>query len=85
MDIRFKSRLITLILTSSFLIFIGGCDRNTTQTKPSAAVAEVTATQPPKPQPYTKEAELVAVGDIMMHGAQIKSGYNPTTDRKSVV
>ena len=79
MDIRFKSRLITLILTSSFLIFIGGCDRNTTQTKPSAAVAEVTATQPPKPQPYTKEAELVAVGDIMMHGAQIKSGYNPTT------
>lgn len=79
MAISLKSRWITLILTSSFLIFIGGCNRNTTPTETSEAVAEITATQPPKPQPYTKEAELVAVGDIMMHGAQIKSGYNPTT------
>ena len=79
MAISLKSRWITLILTSSFLIFIGGCNRNTTPTETSEAIAEITATQPPKPQPYTKEAELVAVGDIMMHGAQIKSGYNPTT------
>ncbi|HAO09649.1 MAG TPA: capsular biosynthesis protein [Planktothrix sp. UBA8407] len=79
MAISLKSRWITLILTSSFLIFIGGCNRNTTPTETSEAVAEITATQPPKPQPYTKEAELIAVGDIMMHGAQIKSGYNPTT------
>ncbi|MBD2485471.1 CapA family protein [Planktothrix sp. FACHB-1365] len=77
MNLGLQLRLITFLLTSSFLVLIGGCDRNTTQTKPSEAVAEVTATQPPKP--YTKEAELVAVGDIMMHGAQIKSGYNPTT------
>lgn len=77
MNLGLQLRLITFLLTSSFLVLIGGCDRNTTQTKQSEAVAEVTATQPPKP--YTKEAELVAVGDIMMHGAQIKSGYNPTT------
>lgn len=76
MNLGLQLRLITFLLTSSFLVLIGGCDRNTTQTKQSEAVAEVTATQPPKP--YTKEAELVAVGDIMMHGAQIKSGYNPT-------
>ncbi|CAD5977697.1 Capsule biosynthesis protein CapA [Planktothrix tepida] len=77
MNLYLKKRLITFLLTSSFFVLIGGCDRNTTQTKQSEAVAEVTATQPPKP--YTKEAELVAVGDIMMHGAQIKSGYDPTT------
>jgi poly-gamma-glutamate synthesis protein (capsule biosynthesis protein) len=79
MAISLKSRWITLILTSSFFVFIGGCNRHTTPTETSEAVAEITATQPPKPQPYTKEAELIAVGDIMMHGAQIKSGYNPTT------
>jgi poly-gamma-glutamate synthesis protein (capsule biosynthesis protein) len=79
MAISLKTRWITLILTSSFFIFIGGCNRHTTSTETSEAVAEITATQPPKPQPYTKEAELIAVGDIMMHGAQIKSGYNPTT------
>ncbi|MBE9142542.1 CapA family protein [Planktothrix mougeotii] len=77
MNLGLQLRLITFLLTSSFLVLIGGCDRNTTQTKQSEAIAEVTATEPPKP--YTKEAELVAVGDIMMHGAQIKSGYNPTT------
>ncbi|NJK38415.1 MAG: CapA family protein [Oscillatoriales cyanobacterium RM2_1_1] len=31
---------------------------------------------PPEPQPYSTEATLLAVGDIMMHGSQIKSGYN---------
>lgn len=29
------------------------------------------------PEAYIKEAKLIAVGDIMMHGAQIKSGYDP--------
>ncbi len=39
----------------------------------------VILTKAPKPERYTTEAELVAVGDIMMHGSQIKSGYNPQT------
>jgi poly-gamma-glutamate synthesis protein (capsule biosynthesis protein) len=39
----------------------------------------VILTKPPKPKRYTQEAELMAVGDIMMHGSQIKSGYNPQT------
>lgn len=39
----------------------------------------VILTKPPKPKRYTTEAELIAVGDIMMHGSQIKSGYNPQT------
>lgn len=79
MDISLKSRWLTLILTSSFFILIGGCNRNTSPIETSEAVAEITVTQPPKPKPYTQEAELIAVGDIMMHGTQIKSGYNPTT------
>lgn len=78
MDMIFKSRWMTLILTSGFFIFIGGCG-NPNPTKTTEVAAEIIKPQPPKPQPYTKEAELIAVGDIMMHGSQIKSGYNPTT------
>jgi len=74
-----KKGLISLIVSSSFLIVLGGCDRPTSQTQSSEAITEVTPTQPPQPQPYTKTAELVAVGDIMIHVTQIKSGYNPTT------
>lgn len=74
----FKSRWMTLILTSSLFIFSGGCS-NTNPTKTAEVAAEIINPQPPQPQSYTKEAELIAVGDIMMHGAQIKSGYNPTT------
>lgn len=75
----FKNSLILLIVSSGFLMLLAGCTRNTTQTQPSEAITEVTPTQPLQPQPYIKTAQLVAVGDIMMHGAQIKSGYNPTT------
>lgn len=28
---------------------------------------------------FTREAELLAVGDVMMHGMQIKAGYDPAT------
>jgi poly-gamma-glutamate synthesis protein (capsule biosynthesis protein) len=59
---------------------ISGCDRPSDS---NSAVLEQTAStppvEPPPPQPYTREAKLVAVGDIMMHGSQIKSGYNPST------
>lgn len=30
-----------------------------------------------KPESYTKEARLIAVGDILMHTALTRSGYNP--------
>ncbi len=79
MKIGLKQHFFTVILTGSLLILMGGCSRNSSSTqnplKDQEAVAEVT----PSPTPYTTEAELVAVGDIMMHGAQIKSGYNPKT------
>ncbi|MEL7036292.1 MAG: CapA family protein [Cyanobacteria bacterium J06592_8] len=62
------------------LFFISGCDR---LSRSDSAVLEETAqttpVEPPEPQPYTREAKLVAVGDIMMHGTQIKSGYNSST------
>jgi poly-gamma-glutamate synthesis protein (capsule biosynthesis protein) len=32
-----------------------------------------------QPKSYTTEATLMAVGDIMMHGSQIKSGFNSQT------
>ncbi len=60
------------------VFFISGCHRLSNST-----VLEETAQnippEPPQPQPYTREAKLVAVGDIMMHGPQIKSGYDPST------
>lgn len=33
----------------------------------------------PEPQPYTTEATLLAVGDVMMHDWQIEAGYNSST------
>lgn len=36
--------------------------------------------QEPEPQPYTTEAMLVAVGDIMVHSPQITAAYSAETD-----
>ena len=68
--------LTTILIFGVFLI--SGCDRPSNSTLPEAT-AQNTPPEPPQPQPYTREAKLVAVGDIMMHGTQIKSGYNPNT------
>lgn len=35
---------------------------------------------PPEPEPYTTEAVMIAVGDIMMHMPQTESGYDAATD-----
>lgn len=79
MKIGLRQHFFSVILTGSLLILMGGCTRNASSPQNALeneqAVAEVT----PSPTPYTTEAELLAVGDIMMHGAQIKSGYNPQT------
>ena len=73
----------TKFLTGIFILgvfLISGCDRpsnsNTTLLEPSAPLP---AHETPPPQRYTRSAKLVAVGDIMMHGTQIKSGYDPAT------
>jgi poly-gamma-glutamate synthesis protein (capsule biosynthesis protein) len=34
---------------------------------------------PAEPEPYTLEADLVAVGDIMMHSPQLTGAYDPET------
>lgn len=61
-----------------FIALIWGCDaqkplNNTgsAQTQPAAQPAT-----PPKPKSYTKEAKLVAVGDLLLHPSVVRSGYN---------
>ena len=76
---RKPSEFLTgIVILGVFLI--SGCDRlsnsNSTVADQTAPVQPV---EPPPPQPYTREAKLVAVGDIMMHGSQIKSGYNSSS------
>ncbi|MEG3880613.1 CapA family protein [Microcoleus sp. herbarium7] len=46
---------------------------NTQQTESQAPIA---AAVPVKPKPEIKEAKLIAVGDIMMHSTQTRSGYD---------
>ncbi|MEM1170971.1 MAG: CapA family protein [Cyanobacteria bacterium P01_H01_bin.35] len=45
----------------------------------TSEILPVESIQLPLPNPYFTEAKLIAVGDIMMHGMQIKSGYNSKT------
>ena len=76
----------TGLISSIFLLgiaLISGCDRPF-QFPGNAAieVVEINPIEPPEPpkmSPYTTEAKLIAVGDIMMHGSQIRSGYNSQT------
>lgn len=76
----------TGLITSVFLlgiVFLFGCDRPK-EPEANAAIETVQIIPPelsevPKPRPYSTEAKLIAVGDIMMHDSQIKSGYNPKT------
>lgn len=55
--------LTTILIFGVFLI--SGCDRPSNSTLPEAT-AQNTPPEPPQPQPYTREAKLVAVGDIMI-------------------
>lgn len=47
-------------------------ENNTQETESQAPIAAV----PVKPKPEIKEAKLIAVGDIMMHSTQTRSGYD---------
>lgn len=65
----------TLSVIAAFLIT--GCniqkpENNTQRTESQPPIAEV----PIKPKPEIKEAKLIAVGDIMMHSTQTRSGYD---------
>ncbi|HLO46814.1 MAG TPA: CapA family protein [Kamptonema sp.] len=70
-----KLRGILLIIA---ILFVSGC--NIIKTRDRIPTAEdkpsTKPSVPVKPQSYTKEAKLIAVGDIMMHGSQTRSGYD---------
>lgn len=73
-----KFVLITLIIS------IFGCNNiNTSENKINSADLKTQSSPRPTITPYEKEAQLIAVGDIMMHLAQTKSGYNPQTNTYS--
>mgnify|MGYP007065339206 CR=1 FL=1 len=70
-----RRRLLNSILLVGIVV-IFGCDRPS-QPQANVLVETVKITPPelykkPKAIPYTTEAKLMAVGDIMMHGTQIK-------------
>lgn len=76
-------KLIRLIFMSGIL-FISSCNiHSETKTEKPPETLPVESPQAPQPTPYVTEAKLIAVGDIMMHGMQIKSGYNSQTNTYS--
>jgi poly-gamma-glutamate capsule biosynthesis protein CapA/YwtB (metallophosphatase superfamily) len=69
----------TLIVSGIWLL-LTGCNLSANRQPTISKDPPVALPSPaPQPQSYTKEAQLIAVGDIMMHGSQIQSGYDPTT------
>lgn len=56
-----------------FILFISGCNFPR-HPQPTALSNPIKS---PQPKSYTKEAKLIAVGDILMHLALTRSGYNP--------
>ncbi len=57
------------------ILLISGCTQKALETTFSTESNQ--PAPPPPPQSYTKEAKLIAVGDIMMHSPQTRSGYDP--------
>ncbi|MGK7919616.1 MAG: CapA family protein [Trichodesmium sp.] len=72
-------KLIRLIFFSGILLICGCNIYDQTQAEKSSKLLPVESIKLPLPTPYFTEAKLIAVGDIMMHGMQIKSGYNSQT------
>ncbi|MGL5080241.1 MAG: CapA family protein [Microcoleaceae cyanobacterium] len=71
-------KMIGLGILMGFAL-VYGCNQGTQVNPNQSASSKLAVQPPPPPQPYSQEATLLAVGDIMMHGSQIKSGYNPET------
>ena len=67
-------------VTLSIIVFfvIGGCNVQPRQnnTQRTESQAPIVAAVSVKPKPEIKEATLIAVGDIMMHSTQTRSGYD---------
>lgn len=61
------------------ILLISGCNlqRNRDATLNAVTGKSAQPSTPRKPESYTKEAKLIAVGDILMHTALTHSGYNP--------
>ncbi|MGL6281117.1 MAG: CapA family protein [Microcoleaceae cyanobacterium] len=67
--------------TAILIFFMQGCTQIPIANNDPADVVPVNRAVDTVVQPksYTKKATLMAVGDIMMHGSQIKSGFNSQT------
>ncbi|MEG5035882.1 CapA family protein [Microcoleus sp. AT3-D2] len=68
------SRLLSVIA----MLSIAGCNIQTpqTNTQPTESRSPIATPVPAKPKSEIKEATLIAVGDIMMHSTQTRSGYD---------
>lgn len=76
-----KNLTVSLSLILVIAVLTVGCEKTSSATwSLFKRTPPVVLTKSPKPKRYTKEAELMAVGDIMMHGSQIQSGYNSQTN-----
>ncbi|MDY6781484.1 MAG: CapA family protein [Cyanobacteriota bacterium] len=69
-----KSDKILFVLAIAFSIFLPGC-----APKIESSLRHLSPIALPPSQPYTTEAKLVAAGDILMHLALTRSGYNAQT------
>ena len=67
---KFTSKILIILL-----LLISGCQVQGDRDRTAIANPDRT-TVAPKVKSYTKEVKLVAVGDLLMHLALIKSGYN---------
>ena len=70
MKIRPMLSVIAALLMASCNIQKPGNNTQRTESQPPIAAVPV------KPKPEIKEAKLIAVGDIMMHSTQTRSGYD---------
>ncbi|MEG3894414.1 MULTISPECIES: CapA family protein [unclassified Microcoleus] len=68
------SRLLSVIA----MLSIAGCNIQTpqTNTQPTESRSPIATPVPAKPKSEIEEAKLIAVGDIMMHSTQKRSGYD---------
>lgn len=66
------------LLIFLFLVLISGCNQNQkTTAEVIKSTPKQTASKPKPVKSYTKEAKLVAVGDLLMHMSLTRSGYIP--------
>lgn len=74
---KFTSPLLVIVV-----LLISGCNvvnKPDSSTLSTNAENSAPSVLPIAPEAYTEEAKLIAVGDILMHAALTRSGYNPKT------